>query len=82
MTVPAELACDASARHAKGQASGGGSQLGGDHRANLYSCEKAKPKSSPPLNPRLRARLAVGQVLELKLSALIPEDLPDRTAGR
>jgi len=47
-----------------------------------YKYEKGESKPGTPLNPRLRTLLAVTQVLGIELTTLLPEDLPDLTAGR
>ena len=47
-----------------------------------YKYEKGESKPGTPLNPRLRTLIAVAQVLDVELKALIPDDLPDLTAGR
>lgn len=44
--------------------------------------EKGESKPGTPMNPRLFTLMAIAQVLQVPLTALVPEDWPDLTQGR
>lgn len=44
--------------------------------------EKGESKPGTPINPRLSTLLALSQVLDVPLSDLLPDKVPDLTAGR
>lgn len=70
------------ARHAKGMSQEAVAHAAGIAGQTYYKYEKGESKPGTPLNPRLLTLLAVAQVLEVDFASLIPEDLPDLTAGR
>lgn len=70
------------ARHAKGMSQEAVAHAAGIAGQTYYKYEKGESKPGTPLNPRLRTLIAVAQVLDVELTVLIPDDLPDLTAGR
>lgn len=70
------------ARLAKGMSQESVAHAAGIAGQTYYKFEKGESKPGTPLNPRLRTLLALAQVLEINFATLIPDDLPDLTAGR
>lgn len=70
------------ARHSRGMSQEAVAHAAGIAGQTYYKYEKGESKPGTPLNPRLRTLLAVTQVLGIELTTLLPEDLPDLTAGR
>lgn len=54
----------------------------GNAGQTYYKLGKGESKPGTPLNPRLLTLLALAQVLEVDFATLVPNDLPDLTAGR
>ncbi|GEB16398.1 hypothetical protein NSI01_47130 [Pimelobacter simplex] len=46
-----------------------------------YKYERGRSRPDTPMNPQLRALLALCQVLEVSLEDLLPPDCPDLRAG-
>ena len=44
--------------------------------------EKGESKPGTPMNPRLFTLMALAEVLQVRLTELVPEDWPDLTEGR
>ena len=46
-------------------------------RYTYQKYEKGESRPGSPINPSLRSLLAIAQVLEVELGALLPGDVPD-----
>lgn len=69
-------------RHAAGLSQERLAHAAGLTRYHYQQLEKGESRPGTPANPSMRMVLAIAQVLEVPIEELLPDGVPDLTAGR
>ena len=70
------------AREAKGLSQERVAHMAGIAAFTYQKFEKGASSPGTPLNPRLKTLIALSQVLDVSITDLLPDSLPDLTTGR